>query len=69
MFILVYIYGLKDLFTLHTLADQVVLSLNIKTDDVRSGRRDVDLHRRLRGANGLNVAKKLATQNCNAKLH
>ena len=35
-------YGLKDLFTLHKLADKVVL------DDVTKGRKDVDPHGRLR---------------------
>ena len=34
-------YGLKDLFTLHKLADKVVL-------DVTKGRKDVDPHGRLR---------------------
>ena len=38
-------YDLKDLFTLHSLADKVVL-------DVTSGRRDVDAHARLRAAQG-----------------
>jgi len=33
-------YGLKDLFTLRKLADKV--SLTVKTDDVTSGRGDVD---------------------------
>ena len=33
-------YGLKDLFTLHKLVDKVVL--DNKTDDVTSGRKDVD---------------------------
>ena len=42
-------YGLKELFTLHTLADKVkiLLSLTSKTDDVTSGKRNVDLHGRL----------------------
>ena len=42
-------YGLKELFTLHTLADKVkiLLSLTSKTDDVTSGKRNVDLQRRL----------------------
>ena len=35
-------YGLKDLFTLHKLADKV------KTDDVTRVRKDVDLHGWLR---------------------
>ena len=41
--------GLKELFTLHTLADKVkiLLSLTSKTDDVTSGKRNVDLHGRL----------------------
>ena len=43
-------YGLKDLFTLHKLADKVVLI--IKTDDVTKGRKDVDPHGRLRGVQG-----------------
>ena len=38
-------YDLKDLFTLHKLADEV--SLNVKIDDVT--RRDVDASGRLRG--------------------
>ena len=42
--------GLKDLFTLHTLADK--LSLTIKTDEVTSSRRDVDLLGRLRAVQG-----------------
>ena len=33
-------YGLKDLFTLHNLAEKV--SLTTKTDDVTGGRGDVD---------------------------
>ena len=33
-------YGLKDLFTLHNLAEKV--SLTTKTDDVTGGREDVD---------------------------
>ena len=37
---------LKDLFTLHKLAEK--LSLTIKTDDVISGRKYVDTHARLR---------------------
>ena len=41
-------YGLKDPFTLQKLADKV----NIKTDDVTSGRRDVNPHRWLRAAQG-----------------
>ena len=45
-------YGLKDLFTLHQLADKLKLSLTIKTDDVTSGRRDVDLHGWLQAAQG-----------------
>ena len=43
-------YDLKDLFTLHSLADKVVLDR--KTDDVTSGRREVDPHARLRAAQG-----------------
>ena len=43
-------YGLKDLFTLHKLADKFKLSLQtIKTDEVTSSRKDEDLHRRLPG--------------------
>ena len=42
--------GLKDLFTLHKSAEK--LSLTIKTDDVTSGRRDVDVHRWLQAAKG-----------------
>ena len=38
-------YGLKDLFTLHTLAEKV----GLKTDDVTRGRKDVDPHGRFRG--------------------
>ena len=38
-------YGLKDLFTLHKLADKVVL--DVKTDDVTKGRKDADPHGRL----------------------
>ena len=45
-------YGLKDLFTLHKLAEK--LFLTIKTDDVTSGRREVDPHGRLRGSSGAN---------------
>lgn len=33
-------YSLKDLLTLHKLAD----SLAIKSDDIKSGRRDLDLY-------------------------
>ena len=44
-------YGLKDLFTLHKSA-RSKLSLTIKTEDVTSGRRDADLHGRLRVAQG-----------------
>ena len=44
-------YGLKDLFTLHKSA-RSKLSLTIKTEDVTSGRRDADLHRRPRAAQG-----------------
>ena len=39
-------YGLKDFFTLPK------LSMTIKTDDVTSGRRDVDPQGRLRAAQG-----------------
>ena len=48
-------YGLKDLFTLHKLADK---DLTVKTDDVTSGSGDVNLHRRFR-ANGLNIFDKI----------
>ena len=37
-------YGLKDLFTLHKFSWHTKLSLTIKTDDITSGRRDVDPH-------------------------
>ena len=41
------------------------MSLNIKTDDVTSGRRDVDLHRQLwaalKGANGLNIFLRISS--------
>ena len=40
-------YGLKDLFTLHKLADRVGLA--VKTDDVTRGRKDVDPHGWLKG--------------------
>ena len=44
-------YGLKDLFTLHTLAYKDALT--IKTDDVTSGgRKDVNPHGRLQAAQG-----------------
>ena len=43
-------YGLKDLFTLHKSVEK--LSLTIKTDDVTSGRRDMDLRGRLQVAQG-----------------
>ena len=43
-------YGLKDLFTLHKLADK--LSLTIKFDDVQRSRKDVDPHGRLQVAQG-----------------
>ena len=43
-------YGLKDLFTLHKLAKK--LSLTVKTDDVTKGRKDLDLHGRLRVVQG-----------------
>ena len=45
-------YGLKDLFTLHKLADKDKLSLTVKTDDVTKGRKDVDPHGRLRAVQG-----------------
>ena len=55
MFILVWFE--RSLHSGHT--SRTKMSLNIKTDDVTSGRRDVDLHRQLRaalkGANGLNI--------------
>ena len=38
----VFLYGLKDLFTLHKLADKVALA--IKTDDVTSSRWEMELH-------------------------
>ena len=41
-------YGLKDLFTLHKSVEK--LSLTIKTDDVTSGRRDMDPHGWLQAA-------------------
>ena len=40
-------YGLKDLFTLRR-----KLSLTVKTDDVTKGRKDLDLHGRLRAVQG-----------------
>ena len=40
-------YGLKHLFTLQKLADKV--APDVKTDDVTSGIKDVDLHGWLRG--------------------
>ena len=43
-------YGLRDLFTLHKLVDRVTLT--VKTDDVTKGRKDVDLHGRLRVVQG-----------------
>ena len=43
-------YGLKDLFTLHKLAEK--LALTFKTDDVTRVRKDVDLHGRLRAVQG-----------------
>ena len=43
-------FGLKDLFTLHKLADKLVL--DHKTNDVTSGRRDLDPHGALRAAQG-----------------
>ena len=45
-------YGLKDLFTLHKLADKDKLSLTVKTDDVTKGRKDVDPHGRLQAVQG-----------------
>ena len=44
------IHGLKDLFTLHKLADKVALT--VKTDDVTRVRKDVDPHGRLRAVQG-----------------
>ena len=41
-------YGLKDLFTLHNLADKVILLL-LKP---MSGRKDTDLHGQLQAAQG-----------------
>ena len=41
-------YGLRDLFTLHRY-NRTKLSLTIKTDDATRGRKDLDLHVRLRG--------------------
>ena len=41
-------YGLRDLFTLHKY-NRTKLSLTIKTDDATRGRKDLDLHVRLRG--------------------
>ena len=38
-------YGLKNLFTLHKLAEK--LALTVKTDDVTRVRKDVDPHGRL----------------------
>ena len=43
-------YGLKDLFTLHKLAEK--LALTFKTDDVTRVRKDVDPHRRLQAVQG-----------------
>ena len=43
-------YGLKDLFTLHKLADKV--SLTVKTDDVTKGRKDANPHGRLQAVQG-----------------
>ena len=45
-------YGLKDLFTLHKLAQKVALSLTVKTDDVTKGRKDLDPHGQLRAVQG-----------------
>ena len=45
-------YGLKDLFTLHKLAELTKLSLTVKTDEVTKGRKDVDPHGRLRALQG-----------------
>ena len=45
-------YGLKDLFTLHKFSWRTKLSFTIKTDDVTSGRRDVDPHGQLWAAQG-----------------
>ena len=41
-------YGLRDLFPLHRY-NRTKLSLTIKTDDATRGRKDLDLHVRLRG--------------------
>jgi len=43
-------YGLKDLFTLHKLADKIVLA--VKTDDITKGRKDADPHRQLQAVQG-----------------
>ena len=43
-------YGLKDLFTLHKLADKVVLT--VKTDDITCGRGHVDPHGQLQAFQG-----------------
>ena len=43
---------LKDLFTLHKLADKTVMI--IKTDDITSHRRDVDWHGAAEGGSGVN---------------
>ena len=42
-------YGLKDLFTLHKLADKIILD-HLKLMTSQNGRKDVDPHGRLRVA-------------------
>ena len=63
-------YGLKDFFTLHT-SYQAKLSLHIKTDDVTSGRRGVDLpggYGRLRGSWVKQILNKSAKYVCASRL-
>ena len=50
MVLIFFWYGLKDLFTLYKLVEN--LSLTIKTDGVTSGKMDVDLHEWLRAVQG-----------------
>ena len=54
-------YGLKDLFTLHKLSTK--LSLTIKTDDVTSRRRDVDLPSSYGQLKGEWVKQRTSTRN------
>ena len=44
----------RDISSLNKLADKVVLHHGIKTDDITSGKKDVDPHRLFTGGSGVN---------------